>query len=116
VADITLKRGDRGRPIVRRLTEVLVDGTTGTSVEQPIILTGATVRLVLKDQQTNTTGGGACTVTNAALGEVTYTTATADTAQTRVWNLEYEITRSATDVETVPNEGYLTLAIVDDLG
>jgi hypothetical protein len=116
VADITLKRGDKGRPIVRRLNEVLVDGVTGTSVEQPISLTGATVRLILKDSQTNTTGGGACTVTNASQGEVTYTTTTTDTAQSRVWNMEYEITRSASDIETVPNEGYLTLAIVDDLG
>jgi hypothetical protein len=132
MADITLKRGDLGRPIVRRLWEKIVqetvDATTGvitqTITYQPINLTGATsVRLVLKDTTGNTSGGGTATVTNATQGEVTYTTVATDLSVVRLWNMEYEITWSATNIETVPNEPpaghadpYYQVQVVPDLG
>src|SRR4051812_39101113 len=99
MADITLKRGDLGRPIVRRLWEKIVQETvdattrviTQTITYQPINLTGATsVRLVVKDTTGNTSGGGTATVRSATQGEVTYTTVATGLSVVRLWNMECE--------------------------
>lgn len=125
MSDIYIKRGDVGNTIVRRLWEHLVDETvnattgvvTQTDTFQPINLsTATTVRLLLKDQAGASTGGGTCTITNATLGEVSYTTQTADVTAVRVWNAEYEITFPAGRILTVPASGYFTVEVTPDLG
>src|SRR4051812_43755290 len=104
MADITLKRGDLARPIVRRLRKKVVDGELGTVSILPVSMTGVTqVKLLLKDQTTSATGGGIATITDSATAEVTYVTQSADTATVRVWNAEYELTRTGGGVETVPS-------------
>lgn len=123
MADITLKRGDLARPIVRRLRKLVVDAELGTSVPLPVSMTGVTlVKLLLKDQTSSATGGGTCTITNSATAEVTYVTQAADTATVRIWNAEFELTRTGGGVETVPSRDpnnqalYFTIEIVPDLG
>jgi hypothetical protein len=135
-ADHVFKQHDLGRPIVRRLYEILkdenpvVDPSTGAvSLEasytlQPLNLTGATqVKLLLKDQASTGTGGGVATVTDAVNGEVTYVTVSADTNTVRTWNMEYEITWPTGSIQTVPEETpaghdapYYTVQITGDLG
>jgi hypothetical protein len=115
--DLTFKRGDVGRPIVRQLRETLVDEVQGTTVTQPIDLSGATqVKLLLKDHAGSATGGGVCAVTDAAAGMTVYLTQTADVNVVRLWDAEWEITRGSGDIETVPNDSYISIAIIQDLG
>lgn len=111
MADVTLKRGDTYPAIVTNLMET-VDG-----VQTAIDLSDATtVELLLKGTSGSVTAGGMCTITDAAAGEVSYTLQTADTATARTWNAEYEITWSGGGIETVPNDSYFQILIVDDLG
>ncbi len=59
---------------------------------------------------------GACSITDADTGEVTYTWAAGDTASSGTYDLEFEITWADGGVETVPSSGYETVVIEDDLG
>jgi hypothetical protein len=114
VATITMKRGDTRPKIVRQLMQ------TVNGVETIITLTAATqVKFLLKDPGSSATGGGVCSITNAAQGEVTYTPVGSDTSVTRTWQFEYEITWNDGGIETVPNGDpvdYYTLEIKADLG
>ena len=124
MADISFKRGDLKRPIVRQLRETVVDEIAGTTTVQAIDLTNATqVKLLLKDTQTSSTGGGTCTFVDRTNGIVSYLTQTADLAAVRLWNMEFEITWTDGGIQTVPNKApaghtdpYYTIEVLGDLG
>lgn len=83
----------------------------------PIDLTTATtVKLLLKTATGGGTGGGTCTITDAAGGGVRYEWQTADTAAIQSFNGEFEITWSNGEISTVPNDSYITVEIKADLG
>src|SRR5690242_16797404 len=106
MADLVIKRGDTRPKLVRNLQQT-VDGVVSN-----IDLTMATsVRLILKAQTGSATGGGACTITDAVNGEVTYTWASADTATVTLWNAEWEITWNDSGIETVPSDSYITIQV-----
>jgi hypothetical protein len=111
MADITVKRGDT-RPVLTFTLNQTVSGTA-TAIN---LTTASTVTLLLKDTAGATTGGGVCTIASAASGRVTYTLKTSDTNTVRTWNGEFEIIWADAGIETVPNEGYVTIAVVSDLG
>lgn len=111
MANITLKRGDTRPNIVRNLVQT-VDGT-----EVAIDLNDVTsVTLKLKAQTGSSTTTVACTVTDADAGEVTFTPSSTMTTAATTWNAEYEILFADGGIETVPNSGYVTIEIVQDLG
>lgn len=96
------------------LDAALTSGPTSGS-QTPVILSGATVILVMK----NTTGGlttrlGA-TITNASLGTVARVWQVGDTDTTGTYNAEWEVSFTLTKIQTFPNESYFTITIADDL-
>lgn len=111
MADVTIKRGDTRPKLVRTLQQTV--GVTTTAID---LTTATSVKLNLKDTQTSTTGGGLCSITSAAAGQVTYTWLTSDTSTARTWNAEFEITWNDAGIETVPNGSYFTIEVFGDLG
>jgi len=105
MADFTIKQHDTW-PALR---------ATLTDQDGPINLTTATaIKLIMKGTAVTVTGN--CTVTDAPNGIVTYTWATGDLNTADTYNLEFEITWNTGKVETVPNDSYLTVKVVADLG
>lgn len=108
MADLILKRNDT-RPT---LSVPLTEGASGT----PINLTTATsVKLMMKTQSGSLITRPA-TITSAAGGVVSVTFQSADTATSGEYSAEFEITWNDGGKETIPNDGWLTITILDDLG
>ncbi len=89
----------------------------GLPSESAINLTAATS---VKFKMRPVAGGalkvdGTMTIVSAAAGTVQYVWIAADTDTVGTFDVEYEITWSDGGVETVPNDGYDTVIVVDDL-
>lgn len=90
---------------------------TLSDIVGPINLTGATVKVILKTAGvTPTTITGACTITNATAGAVSYLWVAADTASVNTFQGEFEITFANGRISTVPNDSYFSVDIKADLG
>lgn len=105
MADFAIKRGDR-RPIMEM---------TLTDEDGPINLTGA-VSVLLLMKFGATLVSGACNVISPTTGEITYTWAAGNTATVGDYDAEIEITWATGIVETVPNDTYFSVSVVQDLG
>ncbi len=106
--DITIKQHDTWPPLKATLSDSV----------GPVNLTGATVKVILKDNNliSPTTIIGNCTLVDAANGKVAYTWTAPDTANVNTFNGEFEVTWGDSTITTFPNVGYFTLAMVADLG
>jgi len=106
--DIALKRNDR-LPVLRA-TLKNPDGSAvnlaGTSQRFLMRLPGATAAKVT----------GVPTVVDASNGIVQYAWAAADTDTAGTFQAEIEVTFAGGLIQTYPNNGYLSVAIIDDLG
>jgi hypothetical protein len=104
----TIKQGDTRPKLVAVLSEsgTPIDLTTATSVKLLMRVTGS-VGAAKVD--------AAATITSAAAGEVTYTWLAADTDTAGTYDAEWEITWSDGGIETVPNDGYFTVVVGDDI-
>lgn len=111
MADFTFKRNDR----LPKLRATLQQGSPATPID---LTTAVSVKLILKDS-TNMAGAAkvnaACTLVTPSSGIVEYAWAAGDTDTSGTYNGEFEITWSTGITETVPNTGYFTVTIVDDL-
>lgn len=104
---VTIKKGDTYPPL-----RAYLQMRTGT----PIRIEGATVRLVLKDEEDNIVLNKIVTIEDFNSGYVSYRWLPADTAVAGEYRGEFEITWLDGSILTVPNDGYFTLNIVKDLG
>lgn len=116
MADFTIKRNDT-RP---RLVTTLVDDF-GTSTESALDLTTASAVKFLMRAASAAAGSApkvnaAAAITDADAGIVTYTWAEGDTDTEGEFEGEFQITWSDDGVETIPNDTYISIQIVDDLG
>src|SRR4029453_6104118 len=82
----------------------------------PINLSGATVSLLFKSNQTLAPTRRAAPMGSPATGEVSYQPVAADVAYPGTFNLEWEIVFADTKQLTVPSEDYIQLRINPDLG
>ncbi len=82
----------------------------------PLNLVGGSVRFHMADQSGTTKVDAAATVEDEDTAEVSYAWAATDTDTAGSYIAEWEITYSDGTVETVPNDGYLSIQIQDDLG
>jgi hypothetical protein len=106
-SDYTLKQNDTWPPLVATLSDIA----------GPLDLTDAdTIRLILRSRALVITTAPVEIVDPASSGQVTYTFTTADTRVAGDYSLEFEITWNNGGIETVPNDSYLTITIVEDLG
>lgn len=108
MADIALKRNDR-LPVL----QASLKNPDGSAVN----LTGTSQRFVMR-----LPGAAAAkvtavpTVVNASGGVVQYSWAAGDTDTTGTYQAEFEVTFAGGLIQTYPNNGYLSVAIIDDLG
>lgn len=102
-----MKQNDTWPPLPAQLTDGLgpVDLTTASSVT-----------LHLKSKGTGTvTGGGACAVTDAAAGRITYTFTTEDTDTVTLYDGEFEVDWGGGKASTFPHDSYFEVQIVGEL-
>lgn len=116
MADFTIKRNDT-RP--RLVTTLLTD--FGTAQEGPLDLTTATAVKFLMRLASAAPGSvpkvnAVAAISDAAAGVVTYTWAVGDTDVAGTFEGEFQVTWSDDGVETVPNDTYISIEVVDDLG
>jgi hypothetical protein len=108
MAKFFLKTHDTGKSIVATLMNG--DGTV-------INLAGCSVKIIISTNVGATaTVNRAVTVTDAANGIVTYTPLAADVATAGTYMAEWEVTTAGALVFTVPDPGYDTIQIDQDLG
>lgn len=112
MADITMKQDDT-RPVLQRFLLQTVDGATS-----PIALTVASaVRFTMRHQTATTLiATGMASIVAAASGQVSYTWASGQTATAGTYDAEWEIQWADGGYETVPNDTYMTVQIVADIG
>ncbi len=116
MADFTIKRNDT-RP--RLVTTLITD--FGTAAEGPVDLTSASAVKFLMRSESAPAGSApkvnaAATISDAAAGIVTYTWVDGDTDTEGIFEGEFQITWSDDGVETIPNDSYISIQVVDDLG
>lgn len=103
-----LKTNDTGKSIVATLNNS--DGT-------PVNLSGCTVKVIVAaGVGVTAVVNRAVTVTDAANGVVTYTPLAADVATAGTYVAEWQVTTGSGGVFTVPDPGYDTIQIDQDLG
>lgn len=85
------------------------------SSESAINLSGADVKLHIKEVGGDTLLVKQMTIINAATGEVQYQWITGDTSEPATYNAEIQVTYSDGKIETFPNNGYFTITITAEL-
>jgi hypothetical protein len=107
-----IKNGDTSPAYVVDLQDD-VDSTPAA-----INLTSAT-SVTFKMRPTGTTGAptvdAVMDITTAASGRVTYEWQAGDTDDPGEYDVEFEILWNDSTIETVPNSGYMTVHVTDDL-
>lgn len=113
--DFTIKRNDTRPRLQAQLLKNVGDGD-----EEPINLAGAESVLFVMRRASAAEGTAAdvsaeADITETSTGTVTYTWVTGDTAAAGVFEAEFQINWSDGGVETVPNDSYIEVTVVDDL-
>jgi hypothetical protein len=109
-SDFILKRGDR----LPKLRATLQQGAPASPID---FTAAASVKLILKQLTAPTTVvTGTCASVVATAGITEYAWGASDTLVSGTYNGEFEIDWGTGIKETVPNDTYFTLTIVDDLG
>lgn len=110
MADFTIKRNDR----LPKLRATLQQGSPATAID---LTSAVSVKAIFKQVSPGIASfNGACSIITASAGIVEYAWGATDTQTSGTYNGEFEITWSTGVTETVPNDSYFTLTIVDDLG
>jgi hypothetical protein len=111
VADLWVKQGDTAPPVVRTLKDF---------DENPVNLTDADVvfnmRRIHGDQEPVIEAGVVDIDGDPTSGVVTYEWQPGDTDEAGGFYGEFEVTFDDGSVETFPNDGYVRIAIVAELG
>lgn len=110
MADFVLKQNDTRPKLIATLAQSVLGSV------QPIILTGSTVKFLMRVGTGAPKVNRAATITDAPNGIVTFTWQTGDTDAVGTFQGEFQITYSDGGIETVPNNGYLSIEVFDDIG
>jgi len=102
-----IKRND----IARKVTDILT--LNGAAIN----LTGCTLSWIMRNRATGVAIKQTATIVTAATGSVEYQFVTGDTATAGVYDCEWEIVyTTGSKPLTVPDDGYIVLEILEDLG
>lgn len=104
---VTMKQGDT-YPFLRAYLHM----ATGKAIR----LSGASVRLVVKDDKDNIKISKSANIMDEEKGYVEYRWSSADTSTPGVYRGEFEVTLQNGSIVSVPNDGYFTINIVKELG
>lgn len=111
MADVTIKQHDTRPVLTRYLIQSVagatspVDLTSVSSIGFKMRHTSAPVVLVT----------GVASIVTVSSAYVAYKWATTDNATSGIYNAEYELTYTDGGIETVPNDTYFSIEVVDDL-
>jgi hypothetical protein len=106
LADLTLKRGDTYPPL-----SVTLSDASGA-----INLTNASaVHMEMKAAAGTLIASLGCTIASAPGGFIQHAWAASETAMVDTWSLEWEILWQTGGIQTVPNDGVKSLAIIADI-
>lgn len=112
MADVTIKQNDTRPKVDRTLTETINGSTTVLNLSN-----ASGVKLIARFSGSNTAKiNASAAIASANGGVVRYTFLAADTDTVGALQAEYEITWNDGGIETVPNDGYWSIEVVDDLG
>ena len=80
-------------------------------------MTGASVVFSMRVQPAGTTkvDKQSVTVNDASAGDLQYDWASANTNTADVYEGEFQVTYADTSVQTFPNDGYILIAVTDDV-
>jgi hypothetical protein len=107
LADLTLKRFDTWPP----LTVTLSDASGAIN-----LTTASAVHMEMQNVAKSTTMASlGCPIASALGGVVTHTWVSSETAMVDTWSAEWEILWANGGVQTVPNDGVKSIAIVADI-
>lgn len=104
---ITIKQGDTYPPLRAYLQMV-----TG----KPIRLADATVRLIVKDANNVNRIDRSVSIVDEEKGYIEYRWRITDTNVPGIYKGEFEVTQQDGSIVTVPNDGYFTVNITNELG
>lgn len=79
-------------------------------------LTGASVKFLMQDLDGTQIISNSATVVNASEGEVKYVFNEGDVDESGEYEAEFEVTTAAGEVHTFPNDDYIVVVIIDDVG
>lgn len=106
--DFIIKQNDRREPIERVLR-----GSDGN----PVDLTGATVRFIMRATDGTIKVDNAATIVGTpTAGRARYSWGATDTNTVGTFEAEFEVTFGDGTKQTFPNRGYIAVAVVEDLG
>lgn len=105
--DFYWKQGDSAPAIA----EQLLDG-----LGAPVVLTGATVKFMMwAPGETAVKVNAAATITDAALGKVSFTPSAAQTDTPGDYLVEWQVTFGGGAIETFPNSDWQKVRVKDDI-
>lgn len=111
MSDVTMKQHDT-RPV---LTRYLIQTVNGATSPVDLTLVGSIGLLMRHSTAPGVLVSGLASVVTVSSAYIAYKWATNDTATTGIYNAEYQLTYTDAGVETVPNDSYFSVEIVDDL-
>ena len=92
-------------------------GTLKDASDNAIDLTGATVKFLMRRISSTTAKVDAsATVIDEDAGRVKYVWQTGDTDTAGTFQGEFEVTYTSGEIETFPNDGYIGIEVLDDIG
>lgn len=106
--DITIKRGDTRNCI----KAILKNASSG----DPVNLEGCSVKFHMAPLSRPAVISRAVHVEDAAAGEVWVVWAPGETDMAGIYRAEFEVLYDDGKIETFPNDGYISIQILEDLG
>lgn len=105
--DLTIKRFDTWPPVTIALSDAsgAINLTTASAVHMEMVNAAKSTLIASMG----------CPIASALGGVVTHTWVAAETAMVDTWSLEWEILWANGGVQTVPNDGVKSLAIIPDI-
>lgn len=110
MADLFAKQGDTSPSVLRTLQDG--DGNGINLTDADVVFN---MRRIHGDQSP-IIEAGEVTLVDASAGDVSYEWQPGDTDETGGFYGEFEVTFSDGSIETFPNDGYIRIAIVEQLG
>jgi len=110
----TIKRGDTSPALRQRLVpsqETQNHGITGYNAVKFFMRDASTYELIV-----SATDDDNITIIDAEDGAVEYQWQPGDTSKSGIYEAEWEVTYFDNSVETFPNDGYVEIEILEDLG
>lgn len=96
-------------------TRPIIQGTLTDGAGAAVNVTGATIVLATKHQESGSTAAFTGAIVTATSGIVNYTFAASELDTVGFYDAEWQVTFSAGVVNSYPNTGYFLIQVVDDL-